>query len=109
MDTTNRKHSERPKASVLTIINFLLLCTLLISVSSMSSKIGSPTSVVTANTDTGSTQQEITALSTKIDSLSTTLELSKSTSTKPFSYLSCDGRITTIGSISTMSSQCYPY
>lgn len=113
MDTTTKRHSERPKASSLAIINFLLLCVVLIFMFSLSARIGTPTAATTttttASTDTVSVQQEITDLSTKIDTLTSSVQTSKSTSIKPFNYLSCSGSTINSGSVSTMSSQCYPY
>lgn len=113
MDTTSKRYSDRPRASVLTIINFLLLCLVLIFMFSLSAKIESPTSTTavgsTTTTDTSNVQQQITDLGTKIDALTTSVQANKSTSTKPFNYLSCNGSTINNGSLSTMSSQCYPY
>lgn len=112
MDTTTKGHGERPRASALSIINFLLLCVVLIFMLSISARVGTPTAATTTTTagaDTGSVQQEITNLSTKIDTLTSSVQSSKATSTKPFNYLSCSGSTINSGSVSTMSSQCYPY
>lgn len=115
MDLATKKHDERPKASALTIVNFLLLCTLLVFVLSLSSRIGNTASQTTTASsgasaiETVNTQQEITALSAKIDDLTSAVNAGKPTSTKPFNYLSCSGSITSYGSTGSTTSQCYPY
>jgi cytoskeletal protein RodZ len=109
MDSTTKKHNDRPKVSLLSIINFFLILITLLTVLSISSRLGGQPSTKTASNDTTALQQQVTALSTKLDEISSTLASNKPASTRPFNYLQCNGNITSIGSISTVSSQCYPY
>lgn len=107
----HRQKTPTNWALAIGIINFILLIIVMSSLGSISSKLGTLGSSSDTNTTSTSSNvsgqnanilQSLTALDQKVTLLSTD-------SKKPFSYLSCSGSVTTIGSISNTTSTCYPY
>jgi hypothetical protein len=106
------EHQQKQRtnwALVIGIINFILLMIVISSLSSLSSKIGTSsdsdgasTTSVNVSGQNANILQSLNDLNQKITELSTSPK-------KQFTYLSCSGSITSIGSSGSTTSSCYPY
>jgi ABC-type transport system involved in multi-copper enzyme maturation permease subunit len=105
----HRQKTPTNWALVIGIINFILLIIVITSIASLGSKINKSNDSSNANTPGANVSgqnvnilQSLTDLNQKVTELSTSPK-------KQFTYLSCNGSITNMGSSGSTTSTCYPY